>query len=157
TRGPSRQNRTSRNKTERSEISNDSSNKTSQINTSNKLPNSNKIRSDDSNSNGKTILRMIGRKLSSNNSIRIAKTGQQSNEVHLRRSGSRLPGRAIARVAGSPSTVPGNNAAVTRDTMFQMTVSAPVTAGITASASIVYPWCLLAAVSAFTTAAIGSV
>ena len=38
--------------TARQNKNSDSSNKTSQINTSNKLPNSNKIRSDDSNSNG---------------------------------------------------------------------------------------------------------
>jgi len=123
---------------------NDSNNKISQINASNKLPNVNKIRSDNSNNIGKTLPRMIGRRvecgrINSDNSIRIATTDQHNNGVHLKHIDSRLPGRVIAHVAGSPSTAPGSNGAVTTATESQMTVSVVTMAKIMGSASTVCP------------------
>ena len=115
-----------------------------QINASNKLPNVNKIRSDNSNNIGKTLPRMIGRRvecgrINSDNSIRIATTDQHNNGVHLKHIDSRLPGRVIAHVAGSPSTAPGSNGAVTTATESQMTVSVVTMAKIMGSASTVCP------------------
>jgi len=104
---------------------------------------------------------MIGRKaerdrISSDNSIRIATTtSQHNNGVHLKNIDSMLPGRVIARVAGSPSTAAGSNGEVTRATESQKTVSVVTMAKIMASASTVSPWCSLAAINAFSTAVIG--
>ena len=123
--------RNSRNRPERSRMNNgssvitlrnsknsDSRNRTSQIDTSNKSLRDNKISRDNSNNNARTTPRNGRSKpectISRDNSVNSRTTELNNSGAQLRRTNNRLPGRTIARVAGSLSTAPGSNGGLQR-------------------------------------------
>ena len=112
---------------------------------SNSKPEASRINSDNSvssNSSKPTQLdsnssRLEGR-ISNVNSVNNRTIDTLNNGTLLKFANSRLPGKVLVHIAGSRSTAPGSNAAVTAVIVFPRTVSVATTDRITLSVSTTY-------------------
>lgn len=153
--------RSSSSKPEGNRINNANSRTTLQNKISSKLL-GNTINNSNNSVSSKTIPRDSSRledsRISNASSVSSSRTtGPHSNGALLRRANSRSLGKVIVHIAGSLSTAPGNNAAVTTAIAFRMTGSAVTMASLTSFASTASRLCTLAGNAISSTAAIGSV